>query len=50
VYVFINVLSGKGVEKDEHRAMEWFKYVAYFYTVPHRMFLSYTYIKINSCA
>jgi len=24
-------LLGKGVEKDEHKAMEWFKYVASFF-------------------
>ena len=24
----ICILSGKGVDKDEHKAMEWFKYVS----------------------
>jgi len=26
-------LSGKGVERDEHKAMEWFKYVNNLYIV-----------------
>jgi len=31
---FVFIFSGKGVDKDEHKAMEWFKYVMILYCDP----------------